>query len=48
MMKAYNQRQPPKGFVFHSDTDSQYTSKHYRNLLVNDDMRASMGDVGAC
>jgi transposase InsO family protein len=34
--------------VFHSDRGSQYTSKHYRKLLANFGIRASMGDVGAC
>ncbi|WP_193343390.1 IS3 family transposase [Pseudoalteromonas luteoviolacea] len=48
MMKAYNVRQPLKGLVFHSDRGSQYTSKHYRKLLENYGIRASMGDVGAC
>ena len=47
-MKAYNLRQPNKGCVFHSDRGSQYTSKRYRKLLKDFDMRASMGDVGAC
>lgn len=48
MIKAYNLRQPPKGLVFHSDRGSQYTSKHYRKLLANYGIRASMGDLGAC
>ncbi len=48
MIKAYNLRQPPKGLVFHSDRGSQYTSKHYRKLLISYGIRASMGDVGAC
>lgn len=48
MIKAYNLRQPLKGLVFHSDRGSQYTSKHYRKLLANYGIRASMGDVGAC
>jgi len=48
MIKAYNLRQPPAGLVFHSDRGSQYTSKHYRKLLSNYHIRASMGDVGAC
>lgn len=48
MMMAYNLRQPPKGLVFHSDRGSQYTSKHYRMLLDDFGMRASMGDLGAC
>lgn len=48
MIKAYNLRQPPNGLVFHSDRGSQYTSKQYRNLLIEYGIRASMGDVGAC
>ena len=48
LIKAYGMRQPPKGLVFHSDRGSQYTSKHYRSLLKNYGIRASMGDVGAC
>ena len=47
-LTTYNLRQPPKGLVFHSDRGSQYTSKHYRILLDDFGMRASMGDVGAC
>ena len=48
MMKAIHLRQPPKGLVFHSDRGSQYTSKHYRNLLKSYGVRASMGSTGAC
>ncbi|WP_353517147.1 IS3 family transposase [Thalassotalea sp. SU-HH00458] len=48
MIKTYNLRQPPKGLIFHSDRGSQYTSRHYRKLLTNYGIRASMGDVGAC
>jgi putative transposase len=48
MIKAYNLRQPPKGLVFHSDRGSQYTSKAFEKLLKGYDIRASMGDVGAC
>ena len=48
LIKAYNLRQPSKGLVFHSDRGSQYTGKHYRKLLSSYDIRASMGDVGAC
>lgn len=48
IIKAYNLREPPKGLVFHSDRVSQYTSKHFRNLLKQYGIRASMGDVGAC
>lgn len=48
LIKAYNLRQPPKGLVFHSDRGSQYTSESFAKLLKGYDMRASMGDVGAC
>ncbi len=48
LIKAYNLRQPAKGLVFHSDRGSQYTSKAFSKLLKGYDMRASMGDVGAC
>lgn len=48
LMKAYNLRNPPPGLVFHSDRGSQYTSRRYRKLLDSYQMRASMGDVGAC
>lgn len=48
MIMAYNLRQPPSGLVFHSDRGSQYTSKSYRELLTAYNIRASMGDVGAC
>ena len=48
LIKAYHLRQPGKGCVFHSDRGSQYTSERFRNLLKGYDMRASMGDVGAC
>ncbi|WP_193496577.1 IS3 family transposase [Nitrincola alkalisediminis] len=48
LMKAYNLRNPPSGLVFHSDRGSQYTSRRYRKLLDSYQMRASMGDVGAC
>lgn len=48
MIKAYNLRQPPEGLVFHSDRGSQYTSQDYRELLAGYNIRASMGDVGAC
>lgn len=48
MIKAVNLRQPPKGLVFHSDRGSQYTSQRYGKLLKSYNLRASMGDVGAC
>ncbi len=48
MIKAYKLRTPPKGLVLHSDRGFQYTSKRYRRLLRKFNIRASMGDVGAC
>lgn len=48
LIRACNLREPPKGLVFHSDRGSQYTSKHYQNLLESYGIRSSMGDVGAC
>jgi len=48
LIKAYNLRQPPKELVFHSDLGSQYTSEFFTKLLKGHDMRASIGDVGAC
>lgn len=48
LMKAFNLRNPPPGLVFHSDRGSQYTSRRYRKQLADYNMRASMGDVGAC
>lgn len=48
MIQAINLRQPKRGLVFHSDRGSQYTSRHYRQLLADHGIRASMGDVGAC
>ena len=48
IVMACNLRQPAHGLVFHSDRGSQYTSKHYRELLESYSIRSSMGDVGAC
>lgn len=48
MIQAISLRQPRPGLVFHSDRGSQYTSRHYRKLLADHGIRASMGDVGAC
>ena len=48
MIQAINLRQPRQGLVFHSDRGSQYTSRHYRKLLADHGIRASMGSVGAC
>ncbi len=45
LIQAYNLRRPSRGLVFHSDRGSQYTSKHYRRLLMGYGIRASMGGV---
>ena len=36
------------GAIFHSDRGSQYTSKVFRDVLTELDLRASMGRVGSC
>jgi putative transposase len=36
------------GAIFHSDRGSQYTSKVFRDVLSELDLRASMGRVGSC
>jgi len=48
MIKAYNLRKPAKGLVFYSDRGSQFTSRRYRHLLNHFNIRASIGNVGAC
>jgi putative transposase len=48
LIMANNLRRPPKGLVFHSDRESQYTSARYRKQLNRFGIRASMGGVGAC
>tara|TARA_B100001063_G_scaffold976_1_gene710 strand:- start:2716 stop:3060 length:345 start_codon:yes stop_codon:yes gene_type:complete len=48
LIEAYNLRQPPNGFVFHSDRDSQYTSLELSKLLTSYSIRESMGDIRAC
>lgn len=48
LKQAYWLRKPPKGVIFHSDRGSQYTSDAFRAQLKQFQIRASMGDVGAC
>ena len=48
LVKAINVRRPKRGLVFYSDRGSQYTSRRFRALLRNKDLRSSMGDVDAC
>lgn len=47
MVKAYKLCQPPKGLVFYSDRDSQYTKEHNRKSFSNYGIRTNMGVVGA-
>jgi putative transposase len=48
IMRAYKWRRPKRGIVFHSDRDSQYTSRRFKNLLNSNGILSSMGSVGAC
>ena len=48
MIQAINLRQLKCGMIFHSDRGSQYTSCHYRKLLTDYGICASMSSVGAC
>lgn len=48
MIQAINLRQLGLGLVSHSDRGSQYTNRHYRKLLADHGIRASVGYVGAC
>ena len=45
---ALERRQPPKGFVFHSDHGSQYGSNLFQSILRLNGGVASMGSVGDC
>jgi transposase InsO family protein len=36
------------GAIFHSDRGGEYTSKMFRDVLTDLDLRASMGRVGSC
>jgi transposase InsO family protein len=41
-------RNPPPGCIVHSDRGSQFRSKAYVRTLKNNQLRGSMGRVGAC
>jgi putative transposase len=45
---AATHNQQAGGAIFHSDRDSQHTSKVFRYALTDLDLRASMGRVGSC
>lgn len=46
--EAYKFRKPKSGFLFHSDTGSQYTSLKYKIELGKMHAIQSMSDVGKC
>lgn len=48
LMMAIALRKPDEGMLHHSDRGSQYTSKRYRNLLVQHGMINSMSGKGNC
>ena len=48
MQMALNLRKPSKELVFHSDRGSQYTSRHFQNLLTRNKVTPSMSGRGAC
>ena len=48
MQMAITLRWPADGVIFHSDRDSQYTSKRFDRLLKKRCIQASMSDVGPC
>ena len=48
LQMALIKRQPPAGFVHHSDQGSQYTSSNYQLRLGTGQGQASMSRVGNC
>jgi putative transposase len=48
LCRAVSVKRPGKGVLHHSDRGSQYCSEHYRSLLKQFGMRASMSDKGNC
>jgi len=48
LIMAYNQRNPPKDLIHHSDRGSQYASHEYQKLLQQYNMRPSMSRKGNC
>ncbi len=45
---AINNRQPPRGMIFHSDKGSQYASEDFRRVLWAAGIRQSMSGKGSC
>ena len=48
LVKAVERRDPPKGFLFHSDHGSQYGSHLFQSILKFHGGKPSMGSVGDC
>ncbi|MCP3851741.1 MAG: DDE-type integrase/transposase/recombinase [Gammaproteobacteria bacterium] len=48
LIMAYNQHNPPKGLIHHSDRGSQYASHEYQKLLKQYNMVPSMSRKGNC
>jgi putative transposase len=48
LFRAVKTRRPPQGLIHHSDRGSQYCSPHYRKLLEQFGMKASMSRKGNC
>lgn len=48
LSRAYEKRQPPKGFIFHSDHGTQYGADIFQAILRFYGGRPSMGSVGDC
>jgi putative transposase len=46
--KAYTQRKPAPGLIFHSDRGSQYASYEVRSLLIQEGISQSMSSTGNC
>ena len=47
-VRAVENRNPPQGFIFHSDHGSQYGSDIFQSILRLNGGRSSMGSVGDC
>jgi putative transposase len=48
LARAVEKRDPPKGFIFHSDQGSQYGADMFQTVLRFHGGRQSMGSVGDC
>jgi putative transposase len=48
LRNALLRRQPPSGFIFHTDRGSQYCSKRFRKVVSSAGGRQSMSSTGCC